>query len=152
MKLLCDEMLQALGRWLRTAGYDTWIADGGTADDVLLRIAEDERRILLTSDRALAAAASTRLHALALPSDQLDVAAGVLRDRLGIDWLHRPFSRCLRCNAGLRPAAPDQIARLPVTTREGVGPFTACPSCGRIYWPGSHVRRMRTRLERWQRA
>lgn len=34
----------------------------------------------------------------------------------------------------------------------GAGPVTACPDCGRIYWPGSHVRRMRARLDCWRRG
>ena len=25
--------------------------------------------------------------------------------------------------------------------------YRACPACGRIYWPGTHVRRMKKRLE-----
>lgn len=150
MKLLCDEMLQGLGRWLRTAGYDTAIAADGTADDVLLRVAASEHRILLTCDRALAEAAPDAARTVVLPTERLDPAAEEIRDRLGIDWLHRPFSRCLRCNTELRPAAERELAGLPEETRRGAGPFTACPDCARIYWPGSHVRRMRARLERWQ--
>ncbi|MGH6943501.1 MAG: Mut7-C RNAse domain-containing protein [Geminicoccaceae bacterium] len=26
----------------------------------------------------------------------------------------------------------------------------ACPVCRRVYWPGSHARRMKARLERWK--
>jgi uncharacterized protein len=32
LRFLCDEMLRGLGRWLRAAGYDTVIADGGIAN------------------------------------------------------------------------------------------------------------------------
>ena len=35
MRLLCDEMLARLGRWLRAAGYDTEIATGGASDRAL---------------------------------------------------------------------------------------------------------------------
>ena len=150
MKLLCDEMLQGLGRWLRTAGYDTAIAATGAADQTLLSLAADQRRILLTCDRALAEAAPGAVRALVLATERLDPAAQEVRERLGVDWLHRPFTRCLRCNTKLRPAAGRELAGLPEETRQGAGPFTACPSRCRIYWPGSHVRRMRARLERWQ--
>jgi uncharacterized protein with PIN domain len=30
-----------------------------------------------------------------------------------------------------------------------VGDARRCPACERIYWPGSHHRRMRARLEAW---
>lgn len=150
MKLLCDEMLKGLGRWLRTAGYDTAIAADGAPDETLLSLAADERRILLTCDRALAEVAPDGVRVLVLATERLDPAAEEVRDLLGIDWLHRPFTRCLRCNTGLRPARERELDGLPDETRRGAGPFTACPACGRIYWPGSHVRRMRARLERWQ--
>lgn len=78
MKLLCDEMLQGLGRWLRTAGYDTAIA----ADEALLSLAADQRRILLTCDRALADAASGAVRALVLATERLDPAAQEVRERL----------------------------------------------------------------------
>ena len=152
MKLLCDEMLQGLGRWLRVAGYDTAVAEGGSADEVLLRLAAAERRILLTCDRGLDQTAAGPVSVLVLATERLDPAAAEVRSRLGVDWLHRPFTRCLRCNVLLRPALDREVAGLPEDTRQSIGPFTACPGCGRIYWPGSHVRRMRARLERWRGA
>ena len=36
VRLLCDEMLKGIGRWLRAAGYDTAIAQDGVADEDLL--------------------------------------------------------------------------------------------------------------------
>jgi uncharacterized protein len=151
VRLLCDEMLKGIGRWLRAAGYDTAIARDGTADDELLARARAEDRILLTCDRALAARGAPAAVVL-LASESLDEAAAVLRARLAIDWLHAPFSRCLLDNAQLRPAKTAALTRLPERSRPGVGPITACPECGRIYWPGSHVRRMRARLKRWRQA
>jgi uncharacterized protein len=150
VRLLCDEMLQGMGRWLRAAGYDTAIAQRGAADDDLLAQAKAERRVLLTCDRRLAARAAPARVVL-LPSETPDAAAAALRRELGIDWLLAPFSRCLVDNAPLRPAGPAALARLPERTRAAPGPVTVCPTCGRIYWPGSHVRRMRARLDRWRR-
>jgi uncharacterized protein with PIN domain len=151
LRLLCDEMLRGLGRWLRAAGYDTLIARSGTADADLLAFARAERRILLTCDRALARLAGDDPEVVTLATEALDPAAHELGARLGIDWLAAPFSRCLLDNAALRPASPLQAASVPAPAREGDGPLLACPECGRVYWPGSHVRRMRARLERWQR-
>ena len=150
LRLLCDEMLKGVGRWLRAAGYDVTIADDGAHDDELLARARAEGRLLMTCDRRLAARAgngSTLITVLA--SERLDYVAPELRERLGIDWLRAPFSRCLVDNARLVPARAQEIARLPVTARRGDGLITRCPGCARLYWPGSHVRRMRARLARW---
>jgi uncharacterized protein len=151
-RLLCDEMLQRLGRWLRAAGYDTAIADGGKPDADLLKQASDEGRILLTRDRGLAMGAGSTVAVVELATDELDAAARALRDGIGIDWLRAPFTRCLVDNAALHPARPAEWDRLPGRIRGLAGPLTTCPRCGRIYWPGGHQRRMRTRLEQWRRT
>jgi uncharacterized protein with PIN domain len=140
-------MLQGVGRWLRIAGYDTAIAETGSLDAELLAVAAAEARVLLTCDRALGAQAAG---ALVLGSERLDEAAGALRRRLGIDWLRAPFSRCLLDNAELRPADAQALARVPGSAQHEGETVTVCPECARVYWPGSHVRRMRARLERWQ--
>jgi uncharacterized protein len=148
--LLCDEMLRGIGRWLRVAGYDTAIAADAMRDDALIALAVTEKRVVLTCDRKLARLAPAEVQVVTLATESLDGAARELPERLGIDWLHAPFSRCLRDNASLEPAGPADLAGIPEQARLGAGPIVACPICRRVYWPGSHVRRMRARLERWQ--
>jgi uncharacterized protein with PIN domain len=63
-----------------------------------------------------------------------------------MDWEFAPFTRCVVDNAHLREATAEEVERLPAQTREAPGPFRVCPACGRAYWPGSHVRRMASRL------
>jgi uncharacterized protein with PIN domain len=145
-------MLQGLGRWLRAAGYDTAVAARRQADSELLRWAGAEARLLLTCDRELAARAAPRVAVLALPAEGLDAGACRLGADLGLDWLSAPFTRCLLDNAVLRPASARERRALPAKARGLDGPVTACPECKRLYWPGSHVRRMRARLEAWQAA
>ncbi len=150
MRLLCDEMLTGIGRWLRIAGYDTLIARSGTLDADLLTLARAESRILLTCDRKLRHLSGHDPGVVILGSEEPNAAARELRTRLGIDWLHAPFSRCLVDNAVLRPASEREIASVPEAARRDDEAVTACPECGRVYWPGSHVRRMRAKLERWR--
>ena len=150
MRFLCDEMLKGLGRWLRAAGHDTAIVDDGIADRTLIQIARTEDRLLLTCDRELAARPELEGRVLAVRPEGLDAAALELRARLGLEWLYAPFTRCLRDNAVLRSAEPRDLERIPPPARAGAGPFMVCPACARVYWPGSHVQRMRRRLERWQ--
>ncbi|MDB5463018.1 MAG: hypothetical protein JWP28_76 [Phenylobacterium sp.] len=143
MRFLCDEMLVRLARLLRAAGYDTYLASGGEADAALLHLAREEGRMVLTRDKRLAAASpdSVLIEGLGVEQEALS-----LSDAVPIGWDADPFSRCVMDNARLREASAPEVARMPTSVRTGEGPFRACPACGRLYWPGSHVRRMNARL------
>ncbi len=140
-------MLAGLARWLRAAGHDTVMADPGSSDAEVLELGSSEERTVLTLDQRLAASGGRRT--MLLPDD-LDAQAAFLRDRLRLDWLEAPFTRCLVDNAKLRCATAAEIGAFPCRTQELPGPFRTCPCCKRSYWPGSHVRRMLARLELWQ--
>lgn len=145
-------MLKGLGRWLRAAGYDTEIAAAAAPDAGLLAASARAGRVLLTCDRPLAARAAAKVAVVALPAEGLEPQALAVREALGVDWLLAPFSRCLRDNARLRAAVAEERAAAPPAARILAGPVTACPSCGRLYWRGSHARRMEARLRSWQTA
>lgn len=85
--------------------------------------------------------------AIQLPFGSLDAQAAALSNIFGIDWLANAFTRCLLDNAPLRPATPDEIARIPDRARRVDEAPATCPTCGRIYWHGSHYKQMRGRLE-----
>ncbi|UCE31825.1 MAG: hypothetical protein JSW68_02455 [Burkholderiales bacterium] len=146
MRFLCDEMLGDLARYLRAAGHDTVLARGGAPDTHWIAVARRQRRLFLTRDRLLAPEAGEDV-ALQVPDGDLDAAAAFLRQALELDWLYRPFSRCLLDNAELTPVPAQAHRRVPPDIP--VAEARACPSCGRVYWPGSHYRRMRARLAGW---
>jgi uncharacterized protein with PIN domain len=140
-------MLARLGRWLRAAGYDTEIAAGGVSDRALVAHCVAEGWVLLTRDRHLAEIAIARgVRVLRLSETTVERQARTLRHSLGIDWRHAPFTRCLVDNAPLDPAPPEAASQVPPSSRAAGGPLRMCPSCGRLYWPGGHVRRMLARL------
>src|SRR5437773_1832942 len=142
-------MLARLGRWLRAAGYDTAIAEGGLPDGALIARCAAEARTLLTRDRHLAAAAQGRVTVVRLAETDLAAQARALRNALGIDWQYAPFTRCLVDNTPLAPAPPEMAAQVPPSARAAGGPLRICPECRRLYWPGGHVRRMLARLAGW---
>jgi uncharacterized protein len=148
-RLFCDAMLASLARWLRAAGYDTGLAPVSAMDRAVLDACRAQSRILVTRDRHLAAHAGAGVRVVLLRADGLDATAAELTVALGIDWTCAPFTRCLLDNTPLHEATPDERERVPPRARHLPGPFRACPACGRIYWPGSHVRRMQARLEQW---
>ena len=146
MRFLCDEMLLRLARLLRAAGYDTYLAHDGQADAELLKIAREENRVLVTRDKRLAAAAHPR--AVVVDGRGAYAEAESLAAAVPVDWTLAPFTRCVVDNAPLREASPEEAAAMPEQARALPGPFRACPGCGRVYWPGSHVKRLSERLDR----
>jgi uncharacterized protein len=150
LRFLCDEMLRGLGRWLRAAGYDTVIAAGGIPDRALAARCAAEERVLLTKDRRLAMTVKGIAPVVLVPGNGIDAAGRALRSALGIDWLHAPFTRCLVDNQPLAAAPPSLAILVPERSRGAGGPLRLCPECGRLYWPGGHVRRMQQRLLAWQ--
>jgi uncharacterized protein with PIN domain len=151
LRFLCDEMLCGLGRWLRAAGYDTVIAAGGLPDRTLATLCAREHRVMLTKDRRLAMTVEATAPAMLVPGDSVDQAARALRTAFDIDWLRAPFTRCIVDNRPLKAAPPSSTTQVPEKSRAAGGPLRLCPACGRLYWPGGHVRRMQRRLIAWQR-
>ena len=149
MRLYCDEMLARLGRWLRAAGYDTAIAEGALGDAEIIAGCAAEGRTLLTRDRHLAAVAESRVPVMRLAETDLGGQARALRAAFGIDWMQAPFSRCLVDNTPLIPASSEMAEQVPPESRGAGGPLRLCSECGRLYWPGGHVRRMLARLAEW---
>ncbi len=143
-RLLCDEMLKGLARWLRAAGYDVKMEPDGTADRRLVERAAMERRLLLTRDRTLLEIRGAPRVVVLLNGNCIDECAGELTHILNIDWLYRPFSRCLLCNTPLIEI--DKPFGFPPHTEH----LCICPTCDKYYWRGGHVERMSRRLKSWQ--
>ncbi len=146
-RFLFDEMLVRLGRWMRSAGYDAGIASSGTGDAALIAAAIIDDRLVVTRDRRLAERRGAAGRVLVLASSDLPGQARELAEHCRIDWLFRPFTRCVVDNTVLVAASSEHIAAAPPGVRARGGPFMACPSCARLYWQGSHHERMRARLE-----
>jgi uncharacterized protein len=148
-RLLADEMVGRLARYLRMVGCDTTYARGW-ADDEIVRVARAEGRVVLTRDRALAARAerAVLLRAVDLP--------GQVRQVLGeLPGMPREvaFDRCTICNGPLVAAATDpESVPAPPSAAGGPPPGVAvfaCQNCGHRYWEGSHTAAVRRRLAEW---
>jgi uncharacterized protein with PIN domain len=143
---VADAHLGGLARFLRMLGYDT--AHRNDLDDVeIRRLANDERRVVLSRDRELLKcrdiARGSFVRALK-PEEQLrEVAA-----RYRLAERARPFTRCLHCNLPLIAIDKAAVAdRLPERVREIQERFLRCPGCERIFWEGTHYVRMRAVLQ-----
>jgi uncharacterized protein len=151
-RFLCDEMLGQLCRYLRAAGYDTLLAHNGHQDRVLLQQCHEEGRFFLTQDQLVREHKAARDIALILPQGNIDQLAAILRSHFQLDWLSHAFTRCLLDNTLLLVADAASAASVPPDAVKPNEPITVCPACGRVYWQGSHYKRMRARLAGWQEA
>ena len=147
MKFLVDEMLQRLGRWLRAAGYDTEIENNGRDDYQLLQQALAQHRYLLSCDEALAQQRRASGTVLLLDNTSLEKTVESLAQYISVDWQYRPFTRCMVCNTPLQLAQVHQLSRVPGDTQQQTVYY--CSQCNKVYWDGSHVRRMREQLAQW---
>jgi uncharacterized protein with PIN domain len=146
-RFAADAMLGRLARWLRVLGFDTTY-DTALLDPELVRRAAVENRVLLTRDRHLL----RELRPATALEIRRDAPLEQLRDVVTTLALPAPaelFTRCLLCNAELSAPLPETEAMglLPADFCEMPGPVRRCPACGKLYWHGSHVRRMRAALE-----
>lgn len=154
-RFLADAMLGRLARWLRVLGLDTR-HEPTLAHPALVAIARDEDRVLLTRDRHL-------LRDLR-PARALEIASEVPLEQVrqvveafAVAAPRELFTRCLLCNTTLEVVPPDEASTLlPLAARGLPGPARRCPACSRVYWQGSHTRRMRAALEgtlpNWMKA
>jgi uncharacterized protein with PIN domain len=138
MKFMTDANLGGLTKWLRILGYDT-VCYRGDADRAFLSQARKENRIAVSRKKDLAKRQySGRLLVIAsdLAHDQIEevLNAFFLRpDPAGL------FSICLACNEALEDVGKDAVEGLvPAYIYSRHTRFRRCPSCKKIYWPGSH--------------
>ncbi len=140
-RLLADVNLGKLARYLRMAGLDTAYRNDAT-DPELIEQMQREDRALLTRDRRLLMHAAVEKGYL-VRSDQPTEQLEEVVHRFDLYSVLDPFSRCIHCNHKLNQVEKDAIRErlLPLTERY-VDEFAQCPHCHKVYWSGSHRRRL----------
>jgi len=142
IRFIADAHLGGLAHLLRMIGFDT-LYENDLRDEDIEWLAGAQQRIVLTRDRELlkrrGISHGCYVHALR-PEQQLRE----IYDRLDLASAARPFTRCLSCNCALHPVEREQISSLlPRGVRERYQRFSLCEGCGRVFWEGTHWRRMR---------
>ena len=139
-------MLGSLARKLRALGYDTAYYRSGSDVD-LLSLATSSNRVILTSDRALAAGAPGRGAEAILVAGENDRErfrnlAGAVREK-GLPMSRGP-PLCSVCGGSLEKVAKSEVSgRVPPSVERRHRLFYRCFSCGKLYWRGGHWKRLR---------
>ena len=141
-RFIADVHLGKLARLLRMTGLDTAWANN-FSDQMIVRAASAERRIILTRDRGLLkrrlVTHGCLVRSLA-PREQLAEVLG----RFDLARQLKFFSRCMSCNAALAHASRVSVLdALPAAVAETCTEFSRCPGCGKVFWRGSHWESMK---------
>ena len=145
-RFVADAHLGGLAHLLRLAGFDT-LYDNHYADETIEALAADEHRIVLTRDRELLKRRSIT-HGCYVRALQPHAQLREIFARLDLAASARPFRLCLSCNVPLRPIAREDVrSRVPDGVFERQARFVTCDVCQRVFWEGSHWRRMRALMD-----
>ncbi len=136
-----DVHLGSLALNLRLLGFDT-IWERNLADETIIEIAGDEQRIILTRDKGILKNGRVTHGYWVRNTDPLEQLEEVIR---AIDLADNidPYTRCMECNGELQSVKRSAVARaVPLQVFLVYRDFKQCRSCKRVYWKGSHLKRL----------
>lgn len=145
-RFICDEQLGRLAKWLRLQGFDT-VFKCPMEDSELIRIAQSEKRFLLTRDHHLPAKTLWE-GVIIIEGSHYARQMEELRKKMRLAKT-KPFTRCLDCNELIRSIPKAEVQdRVPEEVAESYDKFYTCPACQKIFWRGSHVKNSEAALNR----
>jgi uncharacterized protein with PIN domain len=142
-RLITDASLAAVARRLRMLGYDVAVQRGARLEE-LFEAARHEGRTVLT----LSARHPRRFGDVPVTRVPRGDPAGAVRAvAAALTPAGLPFSRCTACNTALQTRHPlEASGEVPGRVLRRSKALAYCPTCGKWYWDGSHVARVRAWL------
>lgn len=145
-RFVCDVHLAKIAKYLRLMGFDTWYRNDIT-DDELVGMARFGR-IAITCDRRLQERLPDRIVILSCEDAQKQIRR--LAAMFDLVWYAHPMKRSLCCNRPLLPVAKQAVyEKVPKETYRWLNGFWICPKCKKVYWQGTHAKRMRRNIVEW---
>jgi hypothetical protein len=143
---LADAMLGSVARKLRIFGFDTlYVAHAH--DDEILKTGIQQGRVILTADKELfkrVVKAGARGVLVNGGSDIEDLVHILSKNGVTSVDLDGIGSRCSICNGLLEEKKPEQVkSGVPDKVAACHSEFYQCRACGKVYWEGGHLRRIR---------
>jgi uncharacterized protein with PIN domain len=144
-------MLGSIARKLRIFGFDTLYVKNAD-DGEILKIGIDQGRVILTADREffkrIVKAAARGV--LVTGKGEVDDLVHIL-SKNGVKSAEGGGigSRCSMCNGSLAPKNANDIkGNVPEKIVSSHQDFFQCVDCNKVYWEGSHLRRIRALAKR----
>lgn len=146
IKFVADTHLGKLARDLRLLGFDT-LYENTYKDTQLVDISVRDNRILLSRDIKLLQRKQLKLgYYLRSQFPQMQLIEVI--KRFDLTEKLDPFSRCISCNGIIKQVPKKEVLdKLEPKTKKYFDEFYRCNTCGKIYWEGSHYKKMIQRIE-----
>jgi uncharacterized protein with PIN domain len=134
---ICDFMLGRLAKWMRLLGFDTAYYRNTNGKTIIYHSRKEGRRIL-TRSKILA---DKYVDAILIKSEHI---MEQLKQITNLVDIKSPFSRCPVCNIETENVRKETIKEdVPPYVFEIHNEFKRCPECGRIFWKGTHYKRIK---------
>ena len=148
MKLLCDQMLGSLAKWLRILGFDTFYANDIVTDEELLHIATTENRIIISRDKELILKGKKQnLDVIEIKHIDLDEQLNQVINLIKVDK-KLVLSRCTLCNTELKIVEKGEVeGKVPKKVFDNKDKFWFCKKCKKFYWAGSHYDKINDKIK-----
>lgn len=140
-RFILDAHLGKLAKYLRMLGFDTLFRND-FEDSEIIEISVREKRIILTRDKHLLNSKKVS-HGYYVRSTEKHKQLREVVQKFDLCSQFKSFSRCMTCNAELIPKKKHEIEnQVPPDVAEVFKEFYYCASCMKVYWKGSHFKRM----------
>ncbi len=147
MKLLCDQMLGSLAKWLRILGFDTLYVNAEMTDEELLNIANIENRTIISRDKELILRGKKQnINVIEIKNTDLDDQLKLVLNLIKIDE-KLVLSRCTLCNKILEKIEKNKVeGKVPRKVFDNNNEFWFCNKCKKFYWAGSHYKKITDKI------
>jgi uncharacterized protein with PIN domain len=140
-KFIIDVNLGKLASMLRMLGFDTAYQNNATNAEIITT-SINEKRIILTRDQDLLKN-KTVTHGYWVRATDPKQQIQEIIHRFDLRSQFKPFKRCMVCNGIIKHVDKNDIKnQVPEKTKRYFEQFYRCSNCGKIYWKGSHYKKM----------
>ncbi len=143
---IVDAMLGKLAKKLRLLGYDS-LYSSSMDDDEIIKLARNEKRILITKDVPLLQKAKKhQIETIQITKeDEIEQFLQINeKATLGEFTVSGDNSRCSVCNGELQYTEKNDVSeKVPRGVLENMNDFWICKDCKKIYWEGTHIKNLK---------
>jgi len=142
VRFYLEEGLEKLARWLRFLGHEAYLIKG----PVSFKSVKPDGVFITTSRRWYERLKKAGLECFLVPRHEFKLQLRAVVKHYGLKG-ELSLERCAFCSSRLEPLTGEELKRLvpPAALKEATD-FRRCPSCGAVFWKGSHYERMKKKL------
>ena len=148
-RLIADVMLGKCAKWLRIMGFNVLYRNDYSDREIIALLKSQPDLNLLTRDTRLHRQLEIKSRVFLVRSNDFREQVMEVTKKFGLPELSERLSRCIRCNEKIVEVPKINVrGRVPPYVFDTQERFFYCPTCDRIYWPGTHVTRAGEELDK----